>query len=95
MEFDQYHANAGRSHNSFLDNDLQKTPRGSVHTSNNTRNIDSVDKDGTSDSQLRGTVGTATTNGGPYQFTNRSTANNKIRVVIRMRPYLDNEHEAL
>lgn len=75
----QVHANAGASHNSFSDKDMEKTPRGSVHTNKNMFDGDDNDP--------------ATS--GPTQFSYKSNANNKIRVVIRMRPYLNNEHEML
>lgn len=77
------HNNAAASRNSFSDNEMHKTPHGSIHTKHN---FDVDDNRSFTSNPMTS---------GPTQFTYKSNTNNKIRVVIRMRPYLDNEYEVL
>jgi hypothetical protein len=70
-----------RSQNSFLDNDMQRTPRGSIHT-----NIPSEDTD-----RVTRTSGLSYMGIRPPGGVAGGSAHNKIRVVIRMRPFLEGE----
>ena len=82
------HMNAAASNNSFSDQEMQRTPRGSVHTNKNNQDGDEASQ--STPAGLRPPALYA-----PVQFSQKSHANNKIRVVIRMRPYLHNEQEML
>ena len=74
-----------RSQNSFINNDMERTPRGSIHTTYEEQTEKISKTSGLSYMGLRPPGGIAGT----------QSAHNKIRVVIRMRPFLEGEQQEL